>query len=255
MRPPVSDAELAELKSKLQAGESALDTASGKLEGLRKQVDQQERDLTQSSAELKKKQEQLDAELAETKNEKARRFAAEQSAQELSVKEALLTEQCAKLEAKVKEEEKLAAERTTRLTSVEADLEKGTRRIQELTEQAARLSSESEEHKRSAQQETRLRTALETQLTLDQERIRQLTTQIAELQNERLQLEIKLQEERGLAAKGMELLLAAQEKLSSVFKALNPEVQNGHHAPAEKAQASPEVKPESQKAEATPAAG
>ncbi|HXA51203.1 MAG TPA: hypothetical protein VNV86_12890, partial [Candidatus Acidoferrum sp.] len=84
---------------------------------------------------------------------------------------------------------------------------------------------------------------LEAQLNADQERIKQMTSQIADLQAERLQLEIKVREERGSAAKGMELLLMAQEKLSSVFKALNAESQNGHHAAsAEAVTSAPESK-------------
>lgn len=252
MRPPVSDAEFAELKGKLKAGESALVAASTNFEGLRKQADQQEKDLTQNRAELKKKQEQLDAELAHTQNEKALRFAAEQSAQELSAKVALMAERCAKLETGIKELEILASEKTTRLTSVEAELAAGTRKIQELTEQAACLVSEFEEHKRSMEQEGRLRSALEAQLNSDQERIHQLTNQIGELQSERLQLELKLQEERGSAAKGMELLLAAQEKLSTILKVVSLDMQNGHHTQAEagEGQASPEPKPEDEKAQA-----
>ena len=60
-------------------------------------------------------------------------------------------------------------------------------------------------------------------------RAAQVKEQIAELQNERLQLEMNLNEERGSAAKGMELLLMAQEKLSSVFKPIVAASQNGHH--------------------------
>jgi chromosome segregation ATPase len=116
--------------------------------------------------------------------------------------------------------------------SVEAELEAEKRKIQEMTEQRTRLASESAELKRFGEQETRLRTALEAQLRADQERIRQLTSQIAELQNEQLQLETKLQEERDSAARGMELLFTVQEKLSSVFKALGADGQNGHHSQA-----------------------
>ena len=228
IRPPVSDAEFAELKHKLQTSESALDVESAKLAELGKQISQQESKVEQSAAEIIKKQRQLDTELAETQKERGFRIAAEQSAQELSAKAALLTEQCVNLEGRVKEEEKLRVETTTQLTLVEAELQAGMRKIEEMTEQGARFALESDEHKRSIEQETRHRTRLEAQLNSDQELIRQLTAQIAELQSERLQLESRLQEERVSAAKGMELLLEAQEKLSSVFKALRTDAQNVH---------------------------
>jgi chromosome segregation ATPase len=232
LRPPITDAELAELKGKLQTGESSLAAASANLEDLRKQIALQERTLLQNGEDLKKRQEQLDIESAETQKEKARRFAAEHSVQEGSAKAVLLTEQCMKLEARVKEENNRVAEKTTRLVSFEAELEAEKRKIQEMTEQVTRLASESAELKRFGEQETRLRTALEAQLRADQERIRQLTSQIAELQNEQLQLETKLQEERDSAARGMELLFTVQEKLSSAFKALGADGQNGHHSQA-----------------------
>jgi chromosome segregation ATPase len=229
LRPPVTEAEFAEMKGKLQTGESSLAAASANLEDLRKQLALQEKALLQNAEDLKKRQAQVETESAEVLKEQARRTAAEQSVQELSAKAVLLTEQCAKLEALFTKENTLAAETATRLASVEAELEAGKRTIEELTEQSVRLTSESVELKRASEQEVRFRTALEAQLNTDQERIRQLTGEIAELQSERLQLEKKLNEERGSAAKGMELLLMAQEKLSSVFKPVVPENQNGHH--------------------------
>jgi chromosome segregation ATPase len=232
LRPPITDAEHAELKGKLQAGESSLAAASANLEDLRKQIAVQERALLQSGEDLKKKQDQLEAESVETQKERARRAAAEQSVQELSAQSVVLAEQCNKLEARAKEETELVAARANELVSAVAEMEAGKLKIQALTEQASRLTAEAAELKRFGEQEARFRAALEAQLNADQERIKQMTSQIADLQAERLQLEIKVREERGSAAKGMELLLMAQEKLSSVFKALNAEGQNGHHSPA-----------------------
>jgi len=231
LRPPISDGELAELKGKLQTGESSLTAANANLDDLRKQVAMQEKALQQSSEDLKKKQTQLDAETEETQKERGRRSAAEQSVQELGAKAVLLTEQCTKLEARVKEESGIAAEKATRLAAVEAESESGRQRIQELLDVTARLSTECAELKRLGEQEARFRGALELQLNAEQERMRQMTTQIAGLQNEHVQLEAKLQEERRSAAKGMELLLLAQEKLSSVFQALGADQKNGHHNP------------------------
>ena len=242
LRPPITEAQFAEMKGKLQTGECFLAAASANLEDLRKQLALQEKALLQNAEDLKKRQAQLDIESAEVLKEKARRAAAEQSVQEVNAKAVLLTEQCTKLEALFTKENSLAAETATRLVSVEAELEAGKRRIEELTEQAVRLTSESVELKRASEQETRFRTALEAQLNSDQERISQLTSEIAELQNERLQLEVKLNEERGSAAKGMELLLMAQEKLSSVFKPIVADSRNGHHGqvPVEAAAISPD---------------
>jgi chromosome segregation ATPase len=245
LRPPITDAEHAELKGKLQAGESSLAAAVANLEDLRKQIAVQERALSQSAEDLKRKQEQVERESNETQNEKARRTAAEQTVQELGVKAMEMTAQCTKLEARVKEESELHAAKAAQFASLTGEVEAGKLKIQELTEQSARLASEAGEFKRFADQETRFRTALEAQLNADQERIKQMTTQIADLQAERLQLEIKLREERGSAAKGMELLLMAQEKLSSVFKALNVEAQNGHHPPAPPEVVAPSAEPKS----------
>src|SRR5258708_34853590 len=154
-----------------------------------------------------------------------------------------MTAQCTKRDARVKEETELSAGKAAQLVSLTAEVDAGKLKMQELSEQAARLTSEAAELKRFADQETRFRTALEAQLNADQERIKQMTSQIADLQAERLQLEIKVREERGSAATGMELLLMAPEKLSSVFKALNAEGLNGHHAAsAEAVTSAPEPK-------------
>jgi len=243
---PITDTELAELKGNLQNSESSLTAASANLADLRKQIVLQEGALRQNSDDLKKKQGQLDIESVEREKEKARRSAAEQGVQELSTKTGLLADECRKLEARVKEESSLAAGKAARLAAVDAELETGKRKTQELIEQVARLTSESLEYKRCNEQETRFRTALEAQLTAEQERIRQMTSQIAELQNERTQLEVRFHEERRSATKGMELLLSAQVKLSSVFKALGVDGQNGLHseAPVEIPVANPEAKTE-----------
>src|SRR5882672_1676581 len=66
LRPPITDAEHAELKGKLQTGESSLAAAVANLEDLRKQIVVQERALTQGAEDLKKKQEQVERESNET---------------------------------------------------------------------------------------------------------------------------------------------------------------------------------------------
>ena len=93
LRPPITEAQFAEMKGKLQTGESSLATASANLEDLRKQLALQEKALLQNAEDLKKRQAQLDIESAEVLKEKTRRAAAEQSVQEVSAKAVLLTPQ------------------------------------------------------------------------------------------------------------------------------------------------------------------
>ena len=235
MRPPITDAELGALKGKVETAEASLASATANLEDLRKQISAQEKTLLQNGEDLKKKQQQIEAETAETQKEKTRRAAAEQTVQELGAKVVVLTEQSAKMEGQVKEAQGLAASKATRLEAVDAELEAGKRKIQELTDQTAQLTAESAELKRLGEQEVRLRTLLEAQLNTEQERIVQMTGRIAELQTERERLEIKVQDESRSAAKGMELLLMAQEKLASAFRALSVDgqtiqnIQNGQN--------------------------
>ncbi|HTS28604.1 MAG TPA: hypothetical protein VMH81_22190 [Bryobacteraceae bacterium] len=246
LRPPITEAQLAELKGKLRTGESSLAAATANLEDLRKQLTFQEKSLVQNAEDLKKKQEQLEIEAEEKQKERARRTAAEHSVQELSTKVVVLAEDTKKAEARALEADRILGEKATRLTAVEADLEAEKRKAHELAEQAARAAVEAADSRRFAEQEARLRASLESQLSADQERIRQLTADVGELRNERSQLEVKLQEERGSAAKGMELLLAAQQKLSSVFKALGADNENGNHVqpPVEAALRIPQTKQE-----------
>ena len=65
LRPPVTEAQFAEMKSKLQAGESSLAAASASLEDLRKEFGLQQKALLQSAEDLKKRQAQLDIASAE----------------------------------------------------------------------------------------------------------------------------------------------------------------------------------------------
>ena len=254
MRPAITDSELADLRAKVQTGESSMATASANLEDLRKQIALQEKALLQNGEDLKKKQEQLDAESAETQKEKARRSAAEQSVQEISANAVLLKEQCAKLEAGVRDAQSLAAQKATQLASAADELAAGKRKIQELTEQTAHLTSESAELKRVGEQEARLRALLEVQLNAEQELIGQITVRVSELESERLQLEIKLKEESRSAAKGLELLVQAQENLASALKSLGTGGPNGNHSetPVRAAEVAPDAKTEA--SEVAPAA-
>jgi len=138
-----------------------------------------------------------------------------------------LSEQAAALTAETAGCKRISEQEAQSRKAADTELAAARTRIAVLTEDAARLTREATESQSAAARETRLRTALETELNADRERLLQLTAEIAELHSERQQLEIKLQEERGSAAKGVELLKGAQEKLASVFKALATEAPNG----------------------------
>jgi hypothetical protein len=68
---------------------------------------------------------------------------------------------------------------------------------------------------------------LETQLSAEHEHSRSLASRIAEMESERSHFDLTLQEERQSAAKGIELLLMAQENLRRVFRPVQPELAGG----------------------------
>lgn len=228
LKPPVTDAELAELKNKLQSGEASLAAASADVKELRAKLAAQETAVLGSRQDLAKRDEQLAVETAEKQKEKALRTAAEKRSLELSAEIVVLSEKHTAMEAQVKQERGRADAAAGRLGSVEAEIDASKQKIQELTEQAVRLAAESTEHKAKHEEEGRIRLDRETQLSGEREAVRLLTAQLSELQNERAQLEVKLREEMGSTAKSRELLLMAQEKLSSAFKMLGTEGQNGN---------------------------
>jgi chromosome segregation ATPase len=133
----------------------------------------------------------------------------------------------AELKQRVEESEK------TR-TTVEAEL---TQRAEEA--EKTRLAIE-EAAKQHAEEAEKARIALEADLTGERERLHILTEQVSELQSElaaqdvRMQEErVRMQEERESAAKGMELLVMAQQNLSRVIQQVVPETNgngNGHAA-------------------------
>ncbi len=192
-RPP-SQAELDSLRGNLQAAEASLAAATAVSENLRKQIAERDRSLHASSEELNEKQRQLGFAIAEAEKAAAERSAAEQKARELSAEAAEITGRRAELEAKLEEEKNRVAEQAgQQAASYEARLDADRLRIQELGGEVARLTAECAE--------------LKAQLGTELERSGQLTGQIAELQNDRQS-----------AAKGIELLLAAQQNLSRFLK-------------------------------------
>src|SRR5262245_425467 len=238
LRPIVTETELAELKGSLQRSETSLVAATTNAEDLGKQLAQRDKRIQQTNDDLKQKQQQLDLVLAEAQAETVRRTAAEQRIQELNTQAGALTEQYTRLDAKASEQEKQLAERANRIASLQGELDAGKRYAEELKEQVARVTTEAVELRSTMEQEGRYRSSLEVQLRTEQEQIGQLNDKVAALQNERAQLEIRLQEERRSAARGMELLMMAQEKLAGVFKPIGLDVQtarvgNGSGAPSQ----------------------
>jgi chromosome segregation ATPase len=193
VRPP-AQAELDGLRGNLQTAESSLAAATAAWEDLRKQIAERDRSIHDSGEELNEKQRQLGFAIAEAEKAAAERSAAEEKAKELSAEVAEMAARRAELEARLEEEKnRVAAQADERVASYETRLDAGRLQIQELGAEVARLTAECAEFK------VRLGTELE--------RSGQLTGQIAELQNDRQS-----------AAKGIELLLAAQQNLSRFLK-------------------------------------
>lgn len=211
--------------------------------------------------------------IAEADAGKARHAEIEAKAKELEAK-------AAELEAKGAGSLGPASEEQQRqLAALQEQVESGGRRIQELTEQATRLTAEAAEFKQRSDEAEKTRTALEAELkqrseealkarealeaelqqrsdealkarialeadlTSERERLQVLTEQVSELRNELSAQEIRMQEERESAAKGMELLVMAQQNLSRVIQAAATEapVANGANGTNGHSAAAPEV--------------
>jgi chromosome segregation ATPase len=193
IRPP-SQAELNALRANLETAESSLAAATAVSEDLRKQIGERDRSIHQSAEELNEKQRQLGLAIADAEKAAADRSAAEQKAREVSAEAAEITGRRAELEARLEEEKKRVAEQASQqVASYEARLDAGKLQIQELGGEVARLTAQCAE--------------LKAQLATELERSAQLTGQIAGLQSDRQS-----------AAKGIELLLMAQQNLSRFAK-------------------------------------
>ena len=200
-----SQAELDTLRGNLQAVESSLTAATTVSENLRKQVAERDRSIHASSEELNEKERQLGFAKAEAEKAEAQCSAAEQKAHELNAEVAELTERRAQLEARLEEEKNRVAEHVGQHVALyEARLDADRLQIQELGGEVTRLTAECAE--------------LKAQLGTELERSGQLIGQIAELQSDRQS-----------AAKGIELLLAAQQNLSRFLKPVCEEGPNGSH--------------------------
>ena len=246
---PLNAADLNALRSKVRTTEFDLNAAIANGAKLKKEVAEQ---ASKVSDEVVEKQRQLEAALAAKDLEAAHRNAAEQRIAELiaeadagKARHAEIEAKAKELEAKAKELEGKTAEgpspasedQQRQLAAFQAQVETGGRQIQELTEQATRLAAEAAELKQHSEEAEKARTALEADLTSERERLHVLTEQVSELQSERSRQDVRMQEERESAAKGMELLVMAQQNLSRVIQAAATEApaangSNGHSQPA-----------------------
>lgn len=208
---PITGAELDLTRGKLRSTEFALSSTTATLENLRKQMGEREQAAEESTRLVS---------------------AAEEKVRQIETEMAALRQQFGEQEARAKDEIKVAAEAASRqIATREERIEAGERQIQELNAQIARLNAELAQTKEHYEQESQNRTALDTQFCAEMERSRQLASRIAELESERSHFDLTLQEERQSAAKGIELLLMAQENLARVFKPAAydiPSEANGH---------------------------
>jgi chromosome segregation ATPase len=178
---------------------------------IRKQVAERDHTIEQTAEDLKTIRQQLSLVIAKAESEEAERASAEQRAQNLGVQLAAVTEQHAALEARLDERGRVVENMTRQLSSFEMQRDVDQRCIEDLNEQVADLTAESLEFRLAGEQ---------------------LSNQIALMQTERLQLEARLKEDIQSAAKGLKLLLLAQENLSRVCDPAPVDSENGnsgHH--------------------------
>jgi len=161
----------------------------------------------------------------------------EAKAVELDARAKELVAKAAEMEAKgVESPSPVNEEQQRQLAAFQAQVETGGRQIQDLTEQVARLAAEAAESKQRSEEAAQaraareaewtqrseeaaeVRTALEAELTGERERLQALTGQVSELRSELSAQDVRMQEERESAAKGMELLVMAQQNLSRVIQ-------------------------------------
>ena len=251
---PLNAVELDALRSKVRTTEFDLNAAIANGVKLKKEVAEQASKVNEEAVE---KQRQLDAALAAKDLESAHRSAAEQRIAELIAEADARKARQAEVEAKAKDLEAKAAdleakgaespspaseEQQRQLAAFQAQVETGGRQIQELTEQVTRLAAEAAELKQRSDEAEKVRKKLEADLTSERQRLHVLTEQVSELQSERSAQDIRMQEERESAAKGMELLVMAQQNLSRAIQAAATEApaangSNGHSAAPEAAAA------------------
>jgi chromosome segregation ATPase len=193
---PITGAELDLTRGKLRSTEFSLSATTANLENLKKQLAEREQVFATSDEKTRG----LENEIAQLR--------------------AQLTEH----EGRMQDATKAVAETASRqLASYESQIDADDRQIKELSGQVGRLASELNQYKADLDQEAHGRSSLEAQLSAEHEHSRRLACRIAELEAERSHFDITMQEERQSAAKGIELLLMAQENLKRVFRHMQPE--------------------------------
>jgi chromosome segregation ATPase len=203
---PITGAELDLTRGKLRSTEFSLASTTANLEQLRKHLDERDQQVT----------------------------AAGEKAQGLEAEAANLRQQLAEHDNKVAEAAKAVSDTASKqIAGFEAQIDADDRQIKELNGQVSRLTVELEEVRAHLKEETDGRTGLEAQLTTEHDHSRRLASRIAELEAERSHFDLTMQEERQSAAKGIELLLMAQENLTRVFRHIAPPIEataesNGH---------------------------
>ena len=204
---PITGAELDLTRGKLRSTEFTLSSTTANLENLRKQLAEREQQLSAAGEKVR-------AAEAETAN---------------------LRQQVGEQDTKVQDATRSVAETASRqLASYESQIDADGRKIKELNEQVARLIAELDQLKTDYDEESKGRSNLETRLSAEHEHSRRLASRIAEMEAERSHFDLTLQEERQSAAKGIELLLMAQENLTRVFRPIQADVagengdSNGH---------------------------
>ena len=159
-RPPLTDAELAALKERLQKSDAALAEAASRAEELGQRVSKQDQTLEENREELKARNQQLRMAMQEVEGEITRRCAAEHQMQGLSDQIAVLTEQLKQSQ-----------------TTSGAQTDSGA---QELTEQIARLVGELGEQQKVTEEAIHQRASLEGQLSAEREQIQKLMDETAQ---------------------------------------------------------------------------
>ena len=227
VRLPITGADLAALRAKVETTEAALAEANTAAEDLRKQLAEREQTIHKQADDLKAKQDLIGKVAADAEKEKLQRSVDTQLSHELSTQNATLTKERTDLEYRLDEEKRLGAERATRMESLETELEGKTKQVVDLSGRLDGLTAELAALRSFRDQENRRRVTLEAQLSAEQEHAQQLTAQVNELESELSRFDRKLQEERESAARGMELLLKAQENFSRVLNQVNGEARTG----------------------------
>ena len=239
IRLPIAAAELTVLKDKLQTAEKSLAESTASIEDLRKQVADRDQKLEQGAEELKKTRAELESSAADNEKNRAQCSTAELRLQESSVQLNTIKEQRGELESQLEVERREGVEKAGRISSLEAQLETYKKQNLEMAEQIDGLKAELAAQSRFRDQESRHRAAIEAQLMAEQSRVETLTHQARELENERVRLTNKVDE----AAKGVELLLMAQENFSRVFKQAPPDARDNGHTVVKAAGAGQEMQP------------